>query len=232
MILVRARLRRDASLAALAPLLLPEGTGAGAGAAHRLVWSLFADGPERRRDFLWREEGQGRFLILAAREPQDPHGLFDLECKEFAPALARGDRLGFLLRANPTVQPAAPRGAKDRPPRSDVVMHALHGLPAGAPRAEARPEAVVRAGTAWLERQGAAKGFALEPEQLRVEGYETWRIPRGPGRPPIRYGTLDFAGVLRVEDPARFVAALREGFGRARAFGCGLMLIRRAGPAA
>jgi CRISPR system Cascade subunit CasE len=39
---------------------------------------------------------------------------------------------------------------------------------------------------------------------------------------------LDFEGVLEVTDPVRFLAALANGFGRARAFGCGLMLIRRA----
>jgi CRISPR system Cascade subunit CasE len=39
---------------------------------------------------------------------------------------------------------------------------------------------------------------------------------------------LEFAGVLTVRDPARFLAALAQGFGHAKAFGCGLMLIRRA----
>jgi CRISPR system Cascade subunit CasE len=52
--LSRARLRRDAPVAALARLLVPEAASAFPAAAHHLVWSLFADGPERRRDFLWR----------------------------------------------------------------------------------------------------------------------------------------------------------------------------------
>jgi CRISPR system Cascade subunit CasE len=30
-----------------------------------------------------------------------------------------------------------------------------------------------------------------------------------------------------VKEPDRFLAKLAQGFGRARAFGCGLMLIRR-----
>jgi CRISPR system Cascade subunit CasE len=34
--------------------------------------------------------------------------------------------------------------------------------------------------------------------------------------------------VLTVRNPASFLATLGQGFGRARAFGCGLMLIRRA----
>jgi CRISPR system Cascade subunit CasE len=38
---------------------------------------------------------------------------------------------------------------------------------------------------------------------------------------------LDINGVLTVKDPERFLVALASGFGRARAFGYGLMLIRR-----
>lgn len=226
MILIRARLRRDAAVATLAPLLVPEDADARAGASHRLVWSLFGDSAERRRDFLWREEKPGEFIILAPREPRDAAGLFEIECREFAPRLSPGDRLDFLLRANPTVQPTAPVGGK-RPPRSDVVMHALRDLPRGSERAAARPERVIEAGTSWLARQGERKGFAPEPG-LRVDGYEAWRVPHG-RTSAIRYATLDFAGTLRVEEPASLVAAIVAGFGRAKAFGCGLMLIRRAG---
>jgi CRISPR system Cascade subunit CasE len=43
----------------------------------------------------------------------------------------------------------------------------------------------------------------------------------------IRIGVLDLEGVLVVSDPARFCHCLAQGFGRAKAFGCGLMLIRR-----
>jgi CRISPR system Cascade subunit CasE len=41
------------------------------------------------------------------------------------------------------------------------------------------------------------------------------------------FGVLDISGVLEVHDPDRFLLRLAQGFGRARAFGCGLMLIRR-----
>ncbi|MFC7557472.1 type I-E CRISPR-associated protein Cas6/Cse3/CasE [Pseudoroseomonas wenyumeiae] len=40
---------------------------------------------------------------------------------------------------------------------------------------------------------------------------------------------LDLTGILVVRDVALFLPALAAGFGRARAFGYGLMLIRRAG---
>lgn len=226
--LCRARLRRDADVAALAPLLLPADAPARIVAAHRLVWSLFADGPDRRRDFLWREEKPGHFLALSLRPPADPHGLFEVEFKPFEPALVPGDRLGFTLRANPVIARPVVRGERGK--RHDVVMDALYRDASGSERAMARPDAILRAGAAWLARQGAAQGFTPE-DGVGVDGYETVRIARERGEKPIRFGMLDLTGLLTVREPDRFLAALAQGFGRSRAFGCGLMLIRRASPA-
>lgn len=229
--LVRARLRRDASVAALAPLLMPADEGRGALADHRLVWSLMTTGETATRDFLWRrEEEPGCFLVLAPRPP-GTSALFDVECKPFEPVLAPGDRLRFALRANPTTaQPQPGQGEhgrrRKRGKRGDVVMHALHPVPKGE-RAEARPALVQAAGAAWLARQGERHGFRPEQESLRVDGYRRVHIPRA-GTSSIKVGMLDYEGVLVVEAPAAFLAGLANGFGRARAFGCGLMLIRRA----
>jgi CRISPR system Cascade subunit CasE len=222
--LSRARLRQDTGAnAALARLLVPEGDGARLAAAHRLVWALFADGPERERDFLWREEAPGRFMTLSARAPQALPDLFDVQSKPFEPSLAVGDRLLFALCANAVVSRAVAPGQRGKP--HDVVMDAIHRLPGGQ-RAGARLGAVAEAGRAWLVRQGQVYGF--EPaEKVGVDGYETVRVPRDKGA-DARFGRLDFTGLLQVTDPAKFVAKLSVGFGRARAFGCGLMLIRRA----
>lgn len=222
--LSRITLRRDGSAAALAALLLPDGEAARRlDAGHRLIWSLFADGPERRRDFLWREERPGRFLTLSLRPPVDAHDLFQVETKPFEPGLRAGDRLRFSLRANATVS----RGVKgERGQRHDVVMNAIRDVPKDV-RAEQRQDAVPRAGRAWLAAQGERHGFALAGE-VGVDGYETIRLPRPGTRKPASFGVLDFEGALTIRDPAAFLAQLARGFGHARAFGCGLMLIRRA----
>lgn len=224
--LSRARLRREtASLGSLAHLLVPEGEGPRMAAAHRLVWALFADAPDRRRDFLWREEGPGRFMALSARPPVPLPGLFDLDSTPFAPDLAPGDRLGFTLRANPVVSRAETPGEHGvRGKRHDVVMDALRRVPAEE-RAAARFDVCTDAGLTWLKRQGEVHGFA--PGRVGVDGYETMRVPREKRR-PVRFSQLEFTGALTVTDPAAFLPALAAGFGRARAFGCGLMLIRRA----
>jgi CRISPR system Cascade subunit CasE len=220
--LSRAQLRRDAPVAALAQLLVPTNSSERAGASHRLVWALFADSAERQRDFLWREERPGQFITLSRRPPQDPHHLFDLDYKPFEPMLSPGDRLGFTLRTNPVIARPAAKG--DRGKRHDVVMDTLHAVPAGE-RAAARPAAVLSAGRAWLARQGQIHGFAPVGD-VAVDGYEQVRIQRHPAKPVV-FSVLDISGILKVCDPDRFLASLSAGFGRARAFGCGLMLIRR-----
>ncbi|MBU8546675.1 MULTISPECIES: type I-E CRISPR-associated protein Cas6/Cse3/CasE [Roseomonadaceae] len=221
--LSRIRLRQAPSVAALAHLLVPEETGEQAAAAHRLIWALFSDGPDRQRDFLWRQDSPGQFLALSPRPPNPLHDIFEIESKDFAPTLTAGDRLRFRLHANPVV--AQPQGPGQRGKRQDVVMHALYATPKGQ-RASVRLDLAQESGRAWLARQGTAHGFRPLGD-VAVDGYETIRIGRGP-KAPMRFGVLDFEGLLEVTDPAAFLPALAAGFGRARAFGCGLMLIRRA----
>lgn len=223
----RARLKQDASMNALAPLLLGK-TGRGGSTqqpGHHLVWSLFADSATRQRDFLWREMAPGTFLILSARPPEDPHGLFELaEPKPFAPVLAEGDALAFSLRANPVIRRRS--SPNSRSAKHDVVMDALRSRPAGE-RADHRLAAIREQGLAWLDRQGSTRGFTIVPDQVRIEGYEQHRIPRGRSTAPMSFSTLDFDGVLSVSDPDALVPAIANGFGAAKAYGCGLMLIRR-----
>ena len=225
--LARARLRRDASVNALAPLLLGR-TGRGGATqqpGHHLVWSLFADGPDRQRDFLWRETETGVYFILSARWPEDRHGLFELpEPKSFTPALAPGDRLGFSLRANPVIRRRDP--SRRRSIKHDVVMDALHN--SGDARAEQRFDAVQEQGLAWLERQGEKSGFEIRADCVRIDGYEQHRLARKGSAPVMEFSTIDFEGLLTVRDPGVLLSAIARGFGASKAYGCGLMLIRRA----
>lgn len=223
--LSRITLRHDASVQALARLLVPQGDGQQHEAAHHLLWALFGDDPERTRDFLWRQTEPGRFMVLSARQPVDSHGLFDIESRAFAPCLQEGFRLRFLLRANATIDRKVP--GQTRSKRHDVVMDALYKL-TPIQRNESRETLVPTVMEAWLQRQGARTGFALKAGSLGVEACDVLRIGRGQNK-NATFGVVDVAGELSVTDPTAFAAALMQGFGRARAFGCGLMLIRRAG---
>jgi CRISPR system Cascade subunit CasE len=212
MFLSRARLRADSAVRAIAPLLLPQDGPDRLLAAHRLVWSLMSDEADRTRDFLWREEQQGAFLILAPRPAAANGGLFDVQSKPWEPNLRAGDRLGFLLRANPTVARSAGPGLRGK--RHDVVMDALRNVAPGE-RAAARREVVVTAGRDWLTRQGARAGFVPDEDVLRIDGYDSIRIPRGE-RDAVEFGRLEFEGVLEVTDPSTLLATVTGGFGRAR----------------
>lgn len=221
----RVRLKRDVTVGALAPLLLGQDGNLHTG--HHLMWSLFADQRERKRDFLWREMSDGVFYILSTRLPEDKHGLFDIAPpKTFDPQLAKGDSLGFSLHANPVVRKR--RGGRSK--KHDVVMEVLQGIERRA-RAERRGAAVQSSGLAWLQRQGDGAGFAVEPSQVRIDGYEQHRVARRAGQ-PMFFSTLDYEGFLTVVDPDVFVQAIARGLGSARAYGCGLLLIRRGGWAA
>lgn len=217
--LSRLTLSKAPAAVALDALLNPGGA-ARLDAHHRLLWSLFADGPDRKRDFLWREEGGGVFLTLSARPPAR-HDLFETpQVQDFAPVLAPGDRLAFALRVNATRDRAGVG-------RVDVVMDALHALPP-EDRAGARMVLAQREGAEWLAGQGARHGFRLLGAE--VSDYSAVVLPgfRGRRKGQPQFGILEMAGLLEVVDPAAFVTRLGQGFGRAKAFGCGLMLVRRA----
>ena len=131
--LTRAVLNRQAPEHTLRPLLNPVNWDMAFDAHHRLMWTLFPDRGSKR-DFLWRAEDKGKFLILSSREPQGSRLFKPLESKSFAPVLAAGDLLAFILRANATRDrrsgphdDVAP-GTRRRPlgdRRVDMVMHAM-----------------------------------------------------------------------------------------------------------
>ena len=222
--LSRARLRRNTSVRALLPLLLESERGASSGKpGHHLIWYLFTDGVQRTRDFLWRELEPGTFLILSGRRPKDPNGLFEIdEPKRFAPRLEAGDHLRFSLCANPVVRRRV--GPEHRLAKHDVVMNALRQ--GEGERATRRLPTVRKSGLAWLEEQGARSGFRVQSRGVRIDGYAQHRMRRRGGG-TVSYSTLDFDGILRVEEPSPFLVAVRRGFGSAKAYGCGLMLLRR-----
>lgn len=192
---------------------------------HQAVWDLFADAPDRRRDFLYRlGEVKGRPMLwtLSDRPPRPIPELWEPETREFEPVLRPGDRLQFSLRANPVVS----REGR----RHDVVMEAKHRLrQEGVPKSDWPAEAQLsqKEGTAWLKQRAAAHGFAVEPDQVRVDCYDVHSF-HAPQERKIRFATCDFTGLLTVTSVDTFLATLRQGLGPAKGFGCGLFLIRRA----
>ena len=223
--LSQARLDRSRPATALAQVLDPFEHDQAVDVHHRLIWTLFADDPGRKRDFLWRND-DGQFLILSERHPEDRHALFELRTKLFEPHLGRDDRLGFRLRANAVVTRAV--DGRRHGKRHDIVMDLLRRKETDASeteRALVRRASIAEAARHWLSGQGARYGFDLET--LDSSLYRTVRLQRRSGVDG-KLGVLDLDGVLRVSDPESLLAAVANGFGKGKAFGCGLMLLRRA----
>jgi CRISPR system Cascade subunit CasE len=109
-------------------------------------------------------------------------------------------------------------------------MEAKHRMrQQGTPKAEWPSEAQLaqKAGVAWFARRAATHGFAIEPDQVRVDSYEVHTF-HAPEERKICFATCDFTGLLTVTSVDAFLAVLRQGLGPAKGFGCGLFLIRRA----
>ena len=192
---------------------------------HQAVWDLFADGPDRRRDFLYRLDLDGRksqIFTLSARRPQESGPLFRVQTAELSPRLRANERLRFALRVNPVV-------TRDHSHRRDVVMDAKwHLRQQGVPRDKWPSDAQLayQEGLKWLTARAEKHGFSVESGQLLVERYAIERFDKGRHR--VSLASCDFAGTLKVTDVDRFLESLERGVGPAKGFGFGLMLIRRA----
>ncbi len=83
----------------------------------------------------------------------------------------------------------------------------------------------------WLRDKGKKNGFVIATDQkqkrlkFQAEGYRWHPIPRK-GR-SAGFSSADFEGVIKVTDPMQFINALYKGIGSAKAFGCGLMMVKR-----
>ena len=204
----------------------------GAYTAHQLLWTLFADTSEGERPFLFRQEmeeaangksqGLPRFYVYSPRRPEAVAGL-DVQCKPFAPQLAKGERLAFRLRANPTVAKSAGEGQRSH--RADVLMNARKPFSPGERTSQACVDAMETAAREWLASRAPSWGFHL-PVEPEVGAYRQHALPKDKGR-SIRFSSVDYEGLLEVTDPRRLIETLAHGVGRAKAFGCGLMLLRR-----
>jgi CRISPR system Cascade subunit CasE len=224
---------------------------------HQWLWQRFFPAPPGTpRDFLFRRLDAGvtaRLYVLSARAPRTDVPGWQVKATAYSPKVSTGERLQFELRANPVVsRPGKPQLNADGSPklrtsgkhagtakhsiaRHDVVMDAKKRLLAERGLLHWRdwsdadkPELYQLARKAcgqWLVDGGATRGFAVDEEQLSVDAYTQHQ-----GKDEkLRFSSVDFAGELTVTDADRFSAVLTQGVGHVKAFGCGLLLVRRMG---
>jgi CRISPR system Cascade subunit CasE len=213
---------------ALAALLDQTARRGGLQLGHRLIWTLFADEPDRSRDFLYLVERERPFtaIVRSARAPVDGiGGLWTIERSyRFEPRLEPGQRLRFRLKAVPVTWTRTTARAETK--RQDVIMAAWRRLTdaerADPERLEASAESAARA---WLQRQGERCGFEVSSADLAVLDYDRRRVPTGRPGQRLIFGAVTFEGLLEVREVDEFRQTLGLGLGALRAFGHGLLQV-------
>ena len=206
--------------------------GGGPYAEHQWLWRFFSAPAGTPRDFLFRRWDAGdliRIYVLSRRPPRTQGNVWRLQTRDYAPKLKAGMRFHFDLRANPTVSERHDGKAR----RHDVVMREKKRLLAergldhwGAWRGDDKPDlytVVQKTCSAWLQARASRNGFEVNLDELAVDAYEQHSQDTD-----VKFTTVDFSGELTVIEPSTFEATLFNGIGRAKAFGCGLLLIRSA----
>jgi CRISPR system Cascade subunit CasE len=194
--------------------------------AHKLACS-FAGGPEKR--YIYRLDkdrgGWPMFFLLSDDRPQFDESLWSCEPKEYNPQVIEGEKLKFILRANPV------KVHKKYGKRLDAYQYALQHYKSGTlPPAVVennsydKREAAEASCLKWLNDKASQSGFCIL--EGRVQSYAREKFQRK--GEIVTIGTVDFHGELEVLEPAKFLSdCLFKGVGRAKGFGCGLMLVRR-----
>jgi CRISPR system Cascade subunit CasE len=200
-------------------------------AEHQWLWRFFPSDEDQRRDFVFRRhdlDGVPRFYVVSHRPPGQSSPAWLVRTRAYAPNLVKGQRLSFDLFANPVVSRKDDAG-KSR--RHDVVMQAKKRLMAArgldtwanwTPQ-DGRPELydlVQDECLQWLASRASTHGFIVSAAM--VDTYQQ----NIAGAREIRFSTVNFSGELVVTDPERFQNVLFNGLGHAKAFGCGLLLVR------
>jgi CRISPR system Cascade subunit CasE len=197
-----------------------------------LIWSLFGD-KNGNRDFLYRQTGVGlsQPVLLYSQEPVvDHHGLWNVESKKFSllDQLRVGDQVVWSIRVNPTIKTGNKRHdivTRARRLEGDKARESGHGEP---PSVE---ELAARLVPAWLRPRLKAAG--VEPGDIHLESHVTKRFghdlrAKHRHENPVTLATSDLRGTANVTDIDVLRAAAAKGIGHGKAYGCGMLLLRRA----
>ena len=167
---------------------------------------------------LWRIDelrGSTYLMILSEEEPDLTRAVAELgfdgeawESRDYSPLLnriAEGTVWNFRLCANPTYSEMRPGQ------RGKVHAHRT-------------PEQQLR----WLFRQGEKNGFCVSPEAVTVTKSQWYQFGKGNedgAKHTVRLLAVTYDGILKVTDADLMKQALKQGIGREKAYGMGLMTL-------
>lgn len=169
---------------------------------HQKLWEAFPEHDGEKRKFLFRVDDAGRqmcVLMLSPIQPVEPEWLHDSwETKEVAKSFLSHNVYAFKLRVNPTMRRNADR-------RRLAIYHEdkLHE---------------------WMTRKATQSGFAIKENSLLtgapIDEYFVKNSKRG------KHVSVEFQGILSVNDRQLFENTFEHGIGSAKAFGFGLLMLK------
>ena len=143
------------------------------------------------------EPNAGNYLLATTEEPNPG-------VKFFQPVFAADQVLVFRLRANPTIKRKFDSGDHKRIGIYDEDKQ-----------------------IAWLVRKGEHGGFQILSVRTRDCGVVRAVIPREDARYQAEILGVQFDGVLKVTDPAKFQETIRQGIGSGKGLGFGLLSVAK-----
>ncbi|WP_318388974.1 type I-E CRISPR-associated protein Cas6/Cse3/CasE [Enterobacter sp.] len=175
---------------------------------HRVVYDLFEDvrSEEQKHNSVasgiqWVDKGGDlrgrRILIMADRPPREP-AIGELETKILPDTFLTHSHYRFTVCLNPTRRDK--QSGKQTPVRGREAIGA------------------------WFCQRAASWGFQVDPQQIQVDGVNVMQFTAGETK-TITLQQATLSGRLTVTEPEMFKASFKQGLGRARAFGCGLLQI-------
>lgn len=200
---------------------------------HAAVENAFPPGVVRKSDdgrILWRldfsRDGDSTWLYVVSPERPDFTHIVEQagwptrtewEVKDYEPLIthiAKGQEWAFRLRANPARQVYVDKGRRSN--------HAVVGKVMG--------HVTVGYQLSWLKKSSERNGFALLGSSEEEAGLSCVVSQRRKerfdhGGSKVTLVTAQFDGQLRVTDAQAFQRCLRQGIGRAKSFGCGLLTV-------
>lgn len=181
---------------------------------HRALWKLFSEDAAASRDFLFRvgqaDRNCAEVLMQSVREPEisSPAARI-MACREYPLSLQAGQRLRFMMIANPVKMINDENGRKN----------------AGGEAKKCRVPLVREDDQrAWIERKFQD---SVSLEMLAIDPVFPLRFRKSKEDRAGKIQPVSFQGVLSVKEPDALLELVRTGIGPAKAFGCGLLSLAR-----
>lgn len=185
---------------------------------HQLTYRVFCKDADDTRRFVYRFDLHSNPPTMWVVSEDLPNGnadeLWHVESKAYRPDIRSGDMFEFKLKANPTHK--TPDGK-----RHSIITHANKN---NRDDYESKAELIQDVGEGWITRKGYSHGFKVLSVQVGSHRRETWSDK---SNRLATINTLDYNGYLVVEDVGKFQNVLFRGIGRSRAFGCGMVMVKR-----